>query len=78
MEIDRMTEREIYDNLQKHAKANYSKGWDWVVECLDYKDFLLDLNDYDIDPDWDSVFSHYRMAVEIRYDRYNQVRSEMF
>jgi hypothetical protein len=78
MEIDRMTEREIYDNLQKHAKANYSKGWDWIVEGVGYKDFLRDLNDFDIPPVMGLVLAHYRKATEIRSERYDEVRSEMF
>jgi hypothetical protein len=73
-----MTEREIYDRLQKYAKANYSKGWDWIVEGVGYSDFLLDLNDFEIQADWESVFSHYRQAVEIRSDRYLDIRSELF
>ncbi len=73
-----MTEREIYDRLQKHAKANYSKGWDWIVEGVGYSDFLLDLNDYDIEVDWHSVLQHYSKATEIRSERYDEVRSEIF
>ena len=73
-----MTEREIYENLQKHAKANYSKGWDWVYECVDYKDFLRDLNDFDIPPVMGLVLEHYRKAVEIRSDRYDDIRSEAY
>ena len=70
-----MTEREIYDNLQKHAKANYSKGWDWIVEGVGYNDFLRDLNDFDIPPVMGLVLSHYRKAVEIRSDHRQDILS---
>jgi hypothetical protein len=65
-----MTEREIYENLQKHAKANYNNGWDWVYECVDFKDFQRDLKDFNIPPVMGLVLKHYRDSVEARSDRY--------
>lgn len=36
--------QEVYDAVHAHAYANYSKGWDFVVECYGFDDvaFLLE------------------------------------
>lgn len=71
-----MTESALYAKLQSHAKEHYDEGWDWVVEALDYRDFLRDIKEYSIATDWDSVLSFYRSKVGIRFEHYNDIAFE--
>ena len=74
MSVDKV-ERSWYDNLQKHARANYAAGWDWVVECVDWSDFVRDCAKYSLDT-WDKVMLNYTVEVELRQDRMDDVLSE--
>ena len=71
-----MTQREMYDALQKHARANYTKGWDWVVECMEFRDFQIECEAESLDT-WDKVMLRYTDEVELRNDRYMDVRAEV-
>lgn len=70
-----MTQREMFDALQAHARKHYNEGWDWVVEGLDFRDFQGDLLDAGLDT-WDKVILHYTEKSEIRAERYEDIRSE--
>ena len=70
-----MTQREMYDALQKHARANYTKGWDWIVECVEFGDFQDAIIDFKLDT-YAKVLTHYSECVEIRQDRMDDVLSE--
>ena len=73
--MDASIVRGCYDMLQKHARKNYSKGWDWVVECVEIGDFQRTCNDFNLDT-WDKVLLHYTETVEIRADRDADIRAE--
>ena len=39
-----MNEQELIQAIRKHAEANYSKGWDLIVEAYDDGDLLEELS----------------------------------
>ncbi len=70
-----MTHQEMFDALQQHARKNYTKGWDWIVECEEFGDFMTEVKNHEL-ADWHQVFEHYEIAVKLRKDYADDIRAE--
>jgi hypothetical protein len=40
-----MKQYDIADKVIAHAKANYEKGWDWVIECTDRDELRCEIDE---------------------------------
>jgi hypothetical protein len=65
--------KEWYERIQKHARANYSKGWDWVVECVGLEDFHRDVKEFDI-ASYEQLVEEYAERSELYAERDEEMR----
>ena len=65
--------KEWYERIQKHAKANYNKGWDWVVEAVGYEDFLRDIKNYNI-ASYEQLVKEYQQSSELYAERDEEMK----
>lgn len=73
-----MTDREMFDNLQKYAISHYEEdGWDTVVECVDFSDFVEEKKRYSLDT-WEKVFQHYEEGNKIYNDYRKDIEATAF
>lgn len=64
--------RDLYNQLIQHAQKNYeSSGWDTIVECLDYSDFMREVKEYSLPAEWNAILSHFESGCKA-YDEYRK------
>jgi hypothetical protein len=83
--------REWYEKVQLFAKDNRQSiwqdetettpeklifgGWDWVVECVDFSDFLRDVEDYKI-TSYEQLVKKYQFISDLYADRDREAEME--
>jgi len=65
--------KEWYEKVQLHARENYRNGWDWVVECVGWEDFLRDVKTYNI-TSYEQLVKEYHFTSELRAERDEEMR----
>lgn len=71
-------ERNLYNRLQEYAHNNYESGWDWIVECVSFEDFMEEMKENNIPFQWDAVFAYYCEDVQIRDSYARDIRATAF
>ena len=71
-------EYDLYMSLQKHARDNYESGWDWIVECVSFQDFMEEMKRNNIPFEWNAVFDYYSEDVQIRDSYARDIRATAF
>lgn len=71
-------QREWFDRIMAHAKANYARdGWDVFYECVDFSDFKDDCQRLNLDT-YEKAFEEYRelclIKAEQREEQYAMAR----
>lgn len=71
--------KELFERLQKYAIKHYEEdGWDIVVECCEYSDFVEDVTSHNIPLDWNAVFEYYRSSSKLVDERRREIEAEIF
>ena len=75
--MPKMSKQAIAESVMEFAKANYEKGYDWIVECMTIDEIVAEMDDAGITTKAE-IMKLYAMVTDVREDRIADARNSAF